>query len=192
MQINFIGDLDVINKLEIEWNYSQAEIYRALEKEEFSYNDNYGGKRLWCSSPKNFILKDILDNLYKNSSMLLGRICEQKDFKEDFWRIKSKEQMLRNVSTTCSFLLDKPGFTTTPHVDCRTTVCTGMFFFNDVDDENQSTFFYLDQQMTKSIRMSSQFGTGWYAANFDWPHLGMNNSQRDRYSLIITHYIDLK
>lgn len=192
MQINFIDDLDVINKLEIKWNYSQSEIYQALEQEEFQDNSNYSGRRLWCSYPKNPILIDILDSLYKNAPMLLGKMCEQKDFKEDFWRLQSTEQMLRNASATCSFLCDKPGFTTTPHVDCRTTLCTGMFFFNQVDDEEQSTFFYLDKDGNNKIRMSSQYGTGWYAANFDLPHLGMNNSQRDRYTLILTHYLELK
>jgi hypothetical protein len=184
----YTDDWRLINKLTVRWPYSQQEIYTALESEEF-----VGNGRAYCNDLKSPILKNMLANASNEAVRLLAEMCEQQQFKEDTWHLESTEQMLNNVSTLCCFVCDHPGYNTDIHIDSRMTVCAGMFFFNSFDDENQSTTFYTSLNGDNPIRLSSEYGTGWYAANtqMNW-HQGGNNTLRDRYAIMFINKLNLK
>jgi hypothetical protein len=193
LKSEYITDGPMLSNLIINWPYSQQEIYSALEQEDFSGPTDYDGKRSFCFNPQSPILKDILDKGKESSAYLLNEICELDDFSIDLWHLENKQQIIKNVTTWIAFLCDKPGFTTSKHIDSRLTVCTGMFFFNKEDDADQSTYFYTEFNSDTPTRTSSQFGHGWYAANThgSW-HVGSNNSHRNRYSLYIIQQLNLK
>ncbi len=184
----YTDDWRLLNRLSVDWSYSQEEIYTSLEKEEF-----LGEGRLYCNNLKSPVLKNILDFVNDNIPILLSELCDQDQFKNDLWHLDSKDQITNNITTMCCFICDKPGYTTSTHIDSRMTISSGMFFFNQQDDEKQSTYFYTTFDEQNPIRISSQCGNGWYAANthYSW-HVGSNNSLRDRYSLMFVNKLILK
>jgi hypothetical protein len=68
-----------------------------------------------------------------------------------------------------------------------------MLFFNSFDDPDQSTSFYTSFGGASPIRISSEFGNGWYSANtqINW-HIGANNTQRNRYAILFINNLELK
>jgi hypothetical protein len=184
-------DWKLFSKLQIEWPYTQQEIYSAFESEDFDYTQDL---RVVLSNPKNQILQDLIKLVHEKISLhLLNEICLKDEFVNDLWGLETKEQMLANIITLCSVICDKPGYTTNTHIDCKTNVCVGMFFFNEFDDPDQATFFYTSFSENDPARTSSQYGNGWYLANthYSW-HKGSNNSSRKRYSLYFTNNLNLK
>jgi hypothetical protein len=188
ISFEYINEWRLVMKLSIAWPFDQHEVYSALENEDY-YGD---GDRVYCPTPKSSMLQQILDIVKEESQTLLKNINTRQEFK-DKWCLDYNEQLLNNTKLTCMFVCDKPGFSLDSHIDSRLQVCTGMFFFNNFDDIKQSTTFYTTHQGENPIRLSSKYGTGWYAANDqdNW-HSGGNFTDRNRYAIILIHKLDLK
>ena len=178
----------LINELTVIWPWKQEEVYFALEKEKY-----IGDYRAYCSSPESPILKELLSNVKNKVPDLLLEMSEQDQFKNDTWHLEYREQLLNNTNIACSLLRDLPGFTTDIHIDSRMTVCSGMLFFNSFDDPTQSTIFYTSVTGKDPVRISSEYGKGWYSANTSYSfHCGSNTSLRNRYAVIFTNVLNLK
>jgi hypothetical protein len=178
----------LVNDLTIVWPWPQQEIYSALEQEEY-----IGDDRAYCSSPKSPILAELLGNVATEIPKLLLEMSDQDQFKVDTWHLEYNEQLLNNTKVSCTFLRDAPGFTTKIHIDSRMTVCTGMLFFNSYDDADQSTTFYTSVTGDDPVRISSEYGKGWYSANTSYGfHCGSNNSLRNRYTVLFRNILNLK
>jgi hypothetical protein len=93
--------------------------------------------------------------------------------------------MFNNTSTFTTFVQDKPGYTTSCHLDNRRIVITGMYYFIEGDDPNQSTYFYTSKDGANELRMPTGFNCGWLMGNLNstW-HLGFNRSNKDRYAIL--------
>ena len=184
----FIDNWRLINLLTIEYPWTHAEVYQALENETY-----IGDVRAHCSNPSNPILKELLEKTVDAIPQLFLEMCNQDQFKNDTWHLESVEQMSNNTVISCSIFRDSPGFTTNIHLDSRMTVCSGMLFFNKEDDPSQSTTFYTSSQGDDPIRISSQYGRGWYASNTGYSyHCGSNNSLDNRYSIMFYNKLNLK
>ena len=185
---NYTDTWRLITKLSIDWPFTQEEVYTALENETY-FGD---GDRTFCHEIKSPILQSIMSTVEANIPILLREMNEQDRFQE-VWNFKYKEQILNNNSWGCYFVCDKPGYDTDIHIDCRTQLCTGMLFFNKLDDPDQATSFYTTHSKDNPLRMSSQYGTGWYSANtHDCWHVGANNTQRNRYAILFINNLELK
>jgi hypothetical protein len=185
---NYTDDWRLINKLSVDWPFTQQEVYTALENETYFGDED----RTYCHDIKSPILQFIMSTVEDSIPGLLREMNEQPAFQE-IWNFKYKEQILNNTSWTCHIVCDKPGYNTDNHIDCRLQVCTGMLFFNSFDDVDQSTSFYTSHSKDGTIRMSSEFGNGWYTANthINW-HVGANNTQRNRYAILFINNLELK
>ena len=185
---NYTDDWRLINKLSVDWPFTQEEVYTALENEEYVGDE----LRAFCHHIKSPVLQFIFNTVEASIPNLLREMNEQSAF-QDIWNFRYKEQILNNTSWTCHIVRDKPGYNTDTHIDCRTQVCTGMLFFNSFDDPDQSTSFYTSFSKDSPIRMSSKFGDGWFSANtqINW-HIGANNTQRNRYAILFIINLDLK
>jgi len=100
------------------------------------------------------------------------------------WQIDSKK-MFNNTNTFATIVQDKPGYTTSCHLDNRRIVITGMYYFIEGDDPNQSTYFYTSNNGENELRMTTGFNCGWLMGNLHstW-HRGFNRSDRDRYAIL--------
>jgi len=184
----YTDDWRLIAELTASWPYTQEEVYKELEQQEYHGND----LRTYCHDIKSPILKEIFDSVVKHIPLLLAEMSDQPVFQEK-WSFDYKGQILNNVTTDCFFVCDKPGYNTDIHIDCRTQVCTGMLFFNKVNDTDQITKFYTTHNKDNEICMSSEYRKGWYAANtHDCWHLGVNNTNRNRYALLFINNLKLK
>jgi hypothetical protein len=184
----FTDEWRLINLLTVEYPWSQSEIYQALESENY-----VGDIRAHCSNPSNPILRKLLDSIIAEIPGLFLQMCDQDQFKNDTWHLENSNQMLNNTIVLCAIFRDSPGFTTSIHLDSRMTVCSGMLFFNKEDNPDQSTTFYTSPEGNDPIRISSQYGTGWYSANTGYSyHCGSNNSLHNRYSIMFYNKLNLK
>jgi hypothetical protein len=184
-----IAEGRLIAELSANWPYSQEEVYTALENEEYFGNDD----RTYCHDIKSPILKSIYDSAMGSAQELFQVMLDQHQFSTAVWGLDFKEQLANNTKLSGHFVCDKPGYNTSVHIDCRIQVCTGMLFFNSFDDIDQATTFYTDHNNNNPIRMSSKYGSGWYAANtHDCWHIGANNTQRNRYAILFINELNLK
>ena len=185
---NYTDDWRLVTRLAVEWPFSQSQVYAALEQEEY-FGD---GDRTYCHDIKSPILQSIYNTVIAGIPALLAEMSEQNVFQSK-WSLDYKEQIINNTVASCHFVKDKPGYNTQIHTDCITQVCTGMLFFNSFDDPEQSTSFCTSPSGDNSIRMSSQYGNGWYAANVASNfHIGANNTQRNRYAILFINKLNLK
>ena len=184
----FIGEWSLITELSVDWPFSQEEVYTALENEEY-FGD---GDRTYCHDIKSPVLKTIYETVMSEAPALLADMSKHHVFQET-WGLDYADQIINNTTLSCHFICDKPGYNTDVHIDARTQVCTGMLFFNSVDDADQATTFCTNYRGDNPLRMSSKYGTGWYMANtHDGWHIGANNTQRNRYAIIFINKLSLK
>ena len=183
----YTDDWRLLSQLTTNFPYSQEEVYTALQNEEYQGNDS----RKICHEIKSPILQSIHKTVLDSVPALLEEISKFPDFVEH-WGLADIKELVNNVKTSCQLVCDKPGFTTGVHIDCKSQVCTGMLFFNKTDDPDQSTSFYTSLSGDNPIRISSEYGHGWFSANTYWGyHIGGNNSSRDRYALIFISNLNL-
>ena len=96
------------------------------------------------------------------------------------------EDMFHGCQLHGHFSRDVPGFVNVLHTDYRKLVATGMFYWNDADDEDVSTWFYDSRDRVNPTRMPTGFGAGWIHANGnDTYHEGWNRTDRYRYSTLL-------
>jgi hypothetical protein len=116
--------------------------------------------------------KDMIDILYQDSTFVK---C---------WQIDANT-MFTNTKTFAGIVLDRPGYTTDYHLDNRRIVITGMYYFINGDDPDQSTYFYTSDKKENELRINTGFNKGWIMGNVHntW-HRGFNCSNKDRYSIL--------
>ena len=178
---NYTDDWRLVNELSIDWQFSQEEVYTALE------NETYFGDeaRTYCHEIESSILKSIYNTVVSNLPKLQEELFNQPEF-QSHWGADYASRMLNNIKTTCHFICDKPGFTTGIHIDEKSSVCAGMIFFNKRNNTNHSTTFYTSIHGDNPIQISSKYGSGWLSANtYNSYHGGGNNSSFNRYAMII-------
>ena len=119
--------------------------------------------------------KDKKNSFYLNISLFFKlKYLKKNMFKIGFWiKQKKTKQINKIVHKQKKFSLS--------------------FFFNSFDDPDQSTSFYTSFGGASPIRISSEFGNGWYSANtqINW-HIGANNTQRNRYAILFINNLELK
>jgi hypothetical protein len=115
----------------------------------------------------------IIDTLYADNKFV------------NAWKMTSAEQMFKSTDAFANLFLDKPGFKTDMHLDARSIVATGMCYFIEQDDADQSTFFYTFSEKNSALRIPTGMGKGWMIANMHstW-HRGHNISDQNRYSIL--------
>jgi hypothetical protein len=93
------------------------------------------------------------------------------------------DTMFRRSQTHIEFTKDMPGFVNDLHTDYRLLIATGMVYFHPQDDENVSSWFYQSRDRVDPIRMTTEFGAGWWHQNghYNW-HEGWNRTDNVRYS----------
>ena len=181
-------DWGLLSQLTTNFPYSQEEVYTALENEEYQGTDS----RRCCFEVKSSILQLIRKTVVDYVPALLEEISKFPEFVEH-WGLDDITELVNNVKTSCYFVCDKPGYTTGLHIDCKSQVCTGMLFFNQLDDPDQSTYFSPSPNGDNPVRISSEYGNGWFSANtYNGYHIGANNTLRDRYALIFVNKLNLK
>jgi len=181
-------DWGLLNQLTTNFPYSQEEVYTALQSEEYQGNDS----RKFCHEIKSPILQSIHKAVVDRIPSLLEEISKFPEFVEH-WGLDDINDLINNVKTSCYFICDKPGYTTGLHIDNKSQVCAGMLFFNKIDDPDQSTYFSPSPDGDNPVRISSEYGNGWFFPNtYDAYHVGGNNSSRDRYALMFINKLNLK
>jgi hypothetical protein len=119
----------------------------------------------------------------------IEKFHETNDFKL-LWKNISLEEFKKKVKFSCGCLVDKPGFSLSPHLDSRQIVITGMIFLNPVNDVRQNTILYDDPYMKNPKHLPSNIGEGWVMCNTHttW-HSGRNLSDQNRYSILFDYTI---
>ena len=126
-------------------------------------------------------------NEYLNSDIfkkyMIDLLYQDIDFVK-CWQIGA-DTMFTNTKTFAGIVLDKPGYTTDYHLDNRRIVITGMYYFINGDDPDQSTYFYTSHKKENELRITTGFNKGWIMGNVHstW-HRGFNRSNKDRYSIL--------
>ena len=152
------GQSDFVGRYFLNWDDLTSESLKSLQS--WSHSDQFR--------------KTIIDQLY--SEKLFG----------GHWSI-GPEEMFRNTKSSGRFLKDLPGFTAGLHIDNRLLVASGMIYFVNGDDPNQSTTFYSNSRRDYPRRIPTGHGRGWIAANtHDSWHDGLNQSSQERYSMILS------
>lgn len=98
----------------------------------------------------------------------------------------NRESMFNETNIHCEFTKDMPGFVNPLHTDFRKLVATGMIYLTDRDDPDLSTQFYDDMERSNPIRMTTDFGDGWWHANGNNTyHEGWNKTNQVRYVILL-------
>lgn len=154
-------------------------------EEPVSYTPEGGIKRFCiprATGPtSNQLARYIFSRPFKNQ--LLDLLFNNDDF-NTLWSCPIREKFDQATYMYNRYILDKPGYYTTTHMDTRHQVLFGMIHFIDNDDPDQSTYFSSDRLGEKKLRMSVGPGHGWLCLNNHtaW-HEGGNHSNQDRYSM---------
>ena len=128
-----------------------------------------------------YIIKYLKGDVFKRT--IIDLLYQDTDFVQ-CWQIDA-EKMFNNTGTFAAVVRDNPGYTTSCHLDNRRIVITGMYYFIEGDDPNQSTYFYTSKDSENELRMPTGFNRGWLMGNLHstW-HRGFNRSDRDRYAIL--------
>ena len=126
----------------------------------------------YLSSPEH--RRSIIDYFYDSVPMFQNR-----------WGM-DRETMFQRTFSHGDYILDRPGFYQHIHTDYRLLVATGMIYLTDRDDPGFSTTFYDDCDGNNPTRITTNFCDGWWHINDgeSW-HGGHNNTNEDRYSIMI-------
>lgn len=190
MNVIFNKQRDYIYQAQFDLACDQKTLQDDLAKELWVANKNGYGQlgfsyRYNVKEIKSLTVKKVVDYFYSDSfnHAIIDTLYAETYF-PGLWGIDSKR--LSNITVTFGTLvLDKPGYSSQIHLDNRLLVASGMCYFIDADDENQSTYFYSDKNKNNCLRMPTGFATGWLAANtHDSCHEGYNKSIIDRYNIL--------
>jgi hypothetical protein len=152
--------------------------------ENYNWSRRYRLMREDITSPLLKQIHDFLQSIDTHEPLLEALYSFNPGF-EGMWSL-SKDQMRKWATLHMEFMLDKPGFKLEPHNDYRRLVGAGMIYFTEHNDPDVATTFYEDRQLTNPVVMNTEFGSGWFAANaYENYHSGINNSNYDRYSVLL-------
>lgn len=184
----------LISQTHFNMPYTREQIIHELESEEWVPHgmvapvghNPWPGTRFKCLQPKweNQALTHISN--YFNSDVFKRRMInwmyEHYQSIDVTWGM-SAEEMFNKSLTHIEFTKDLPGFVNDIHCDYRRLIATGMIYFSEVDNPDLSTYFYDTKDRVNPIRMSTNFGDGWWHMNYHntW-HEGWNRTDQVRYS----------
>jgi hypothetical protein len=144
---------------------------------------------------QNTPLRQIIQGPFKSKELdLLDRSFKHPGFKHmlietlnaiPFFRTLWPSDRLMEISEIgTQWSKDLPGYTSTPHLDNRLLLTTGMIFFNEKPDPLISTHFTKTFGGPIFKTSNSGFGQGWLLVHdhHGWHH-GGNRSNTDRYHL---------
>jgi len=94
-----------------------------------------------------------------------------------------RDTMFRRSQSHIEFTKDMPGFVNALHTDYRLLIATGMVYFSRTDSPDLSTYFYKTETREDPVRMTTNWGDGWWHenGNYTW-HEGWNRTDSVRYS----------
>jgi hypothetical protein len=149
--------------------------------------DLWQGQRAKCMNPRGKILTQIQSYLCDEStvwSLIHWMYDTIPGFAQDYdW---SPQDMFDHCMFHAELTRDAPGFVNVLHTDYRKLVATGMLYLTKQDDSNLSTVFYDTANRGNPVRMTTNWGDGWWHANGnDTWHEGWNHTQSIRYSFLL-------
>lgn len=125
---------------------------------------------------------------FLSSDELKAHIIDQmfNNLEELTWEYNyNRESMFNETHLHCEFTKDMPDFVNPLHTDFRKLVATGLIYLTENDDPNLSTMFYDDMDRTNPVRMTTNFGDGWWHANGNTTyHEGWNKTDQVRYVIL--------
>lgn len=186
-----------VTRLHVDLPFSQADLLSELEQEDWVNpsvinnlgNDNWGGVRFKCMQPKpehHNMLQ--LHDFFQSDELkrrLVNWMYETDPSMTWDWEW-TPDQMCTHTKLHGEFSKDMPGFVNVMHTDYRKLVATGMVYFSCTDDDRLSTVFYDTQDRDNAVRMTTNFGDGWWHSNGNntW-HEGWNKTDQVRYSALL-------
>lgn len=151
--------------------------------------DLWDTQRLKCLhiGPELPKLYQILNQLTSTQSKYLFIDAMLENVPDIAWEYDfDREQMFDCTNLHAELTRDAPGFVNVLHTDFRLLVATGMVYLTDSDNTELSTMFYTSQQRTEPLRMTTNFGDGWWHVNGNNTyHEGWNRTDRFRYSFLL-------
>jgi hypothetical protein len=182
-------------KLQLHLPWSFEEIHQDLEKETWTNpgSDNKFGLDLWegwrekCHSPQTKTLSTLI-NFFRTDQLkkqLIGWLYENvTNFNTEY--MMTQQELNDCCSLHGELVKDTPGFVNILHTDYRRLAATGMIYLTEHDDPNVSTVFYDSRERVNPVRMTTNFGDGWWHANGnDTYHEGWNRTNQFRYSFLL-------
>ena len=197
MQIELINQRKRIFSLNIDIPYSYADVLEELESinwhnpREFAQSglDLWYAQRLKCLHVGNDLpkLSHIQNALTSTQAKYLYIDAMLENVPDIAWEYDfDREQMFDCTNLHAELTRDAPGFVNVLHTDFRLLVATGMVYLTDSDNTELSTMFYTSQHRTEPLRMTTNFGDGWWHVNGnDTYHEGWNRTDRFRYSFLL-------
>jgi hypothetical protein len=183
---------DFVYELNLELDFDKQEIIDDLHNEEWEGTDSAYGINAYTlrldvksNNIKSPRLQSIINHFAGDEFkwQMINTFYETAGF-SGYWAL-SPERLFNATGAMANLVCDKPGFFMAPHVDARIIVASGMCYFSSEDDFDLSTTFYDNAQGKNPLRMKTNFGKGWLAANMqDSFHGGWNKSNYNRYTLM--------
>lgn len=186
-----------LSKIKIHFPYSREELLQEIEQEEWNNPgtinplgvDLWKAQRVKCMHPKEEHLK--LKSLCrwlasdKVKQSLIDWMFDQipaLSWEYDY----NKQSMFDHTVMHSELNRDIPGFVNVLHTDYRKLVATGMIYLTDYDTPDLSTYFYDTPDRQNPLRMTTEFGDGWWHANGNntW-HEGWNRTDQYRYVILM-------
>lgn len=188
---------DRLAKLKIHFPYTRKDLIDEIEKESWDNPGNINplGVDLWqaqrakCMRPKeehgkvkslcdwlssDEIKRTLIDWMFDHIPAL--------SWEYDY----DKVSMFNHTLAHSELTRDVPGFVNVLHTDYRKLVATGMIYLTNRDSPDLSTYFYDTMDRQNPVRMTTEFGDGWWHANGNntW-HEGWNRTDQFRYVILL-------
>jgi hypothetical protein len=97
-----------------------------------------------------------------------------------------RQQLFDHTNLHAELTRDAPEFVNVLHTDFRLLVATGMVYLTEHDSDALCTVFYTSADRDEPLRMTTEFGSGWWHMNGnDTYHEGWNKSDKFRYSFLL-------
>jgi hypothetical protein len=190
MQVNFTHLRNYVYEADFQFDYTPEVILEHLQSAMWIPNINGYSQKGFAAredlTNPNPVLQSVL-NYFNSESFqqsIVNTLFENLDFTNAYWPIQP-DNFKKIISSSGRFIKDHPNFTTGIHLDNRLLVASGMCYFINGDDPNQSTNFYSSRKADNPIRIPTGLAKGWMAANTEnsW-HDGYNRSDKNRYSIL--------
>lgn len=198
MHIQFTENSFFLSNIQLSLDYDYSTIINELENEiwvpqgekQYVGQENNAFNYRWLiqnQNPKSRKLQAIINYIQSAEvhDLALESLYSYSPQFEGLWGM-DLSKMRRFAHWHAYYQKDQPGWHLKLHTDYRRLIATGMIYLTEKDDPNLSTYFYWENKKENEIRLTTNFGDGWLHVN-DGPnfHVGMNNSNHDRYSILI-------
>jgi len=193
-----------VSKFHIDLPFTHDELLSELENETWVNpsvinnlgNDIWGGVRFKCMNPKSehtkmrqlkeFFCSDELKHKF------VHWLYETDESMNWDWEW-TPDEMCEHTILHGEFSKDMPGFVNVLHTDYRKLVATGLVYYAKEDNPDLSTVFYDTMDRVNPVRMTTNFGDGWFHSNGNntW-HEGWNKTDKVRYSTLLGLTLNIK